>query len=263
MQQRARDLLAGRLVVVTGASAGIGRAFVESVASPGTRFVLVARRRPELESLAEAVWARGGEALVQAVDLRDPDAARSAAVDSLVAMGVPDLVVANAGHSIARGVLATVERPDSVLRNAAVNYTGAVAHALPLLGVMAERGSGHLIGSSTANARLTVPGWGPYAASKAAWDAWLRAAAPELARHGLATSIVAFPLVDTAMAAPTRGRRRALSPEQAAGWVARAVVTRQARVAPSWLKLAEVAHAAAPTVAARLTGRFSLRLAQR
>ncbi|WP_040282117.1 SDR family NAD(P)-dependent oxidoreductase [Tessaracoccus massiliensis] len=72
MQQRARDLLAGRLVVVTGASAGIGRAFVESVASPGTRFVLVARRRPELESLAEAVWARGGEAPVQAVDLRDP-----------------------------------------------------------------------------------------------------------------------------------------------------------------------------------------------
>lgn len=62
-------------MVVTGASAGIGRAFVESVASPGTRFVLVAR---------------------------------------------PDLVVANAGHSIARGVLATVERPDSVLRNAAV-----------------------------------------------------------------------------------------------------------------------------------------------
>jgi len=157
-----------------------------------------------------------------------------------------------------------VDRPDSITRSVAANFTGAVAHALPLLGAMTTAGSGQLIATTTATARTTVPGWAPYVASKAGWDAWLRCVAPELRRAGVATSLLAFPLVATSMVVPTRGDapRFALTPEQAAGWVARAVVTRRARIGPWWLTPYEVLHAAAPTTVGRVTGAFSTRLGQ-
>lgn len=254
--------LDGKVVVVTGASSGIGRAFVERAACPGARFVLLARRRDLLDSLAETVRGRGGVALVQSVDLRDADAARAAADRSLGEFGPPDIVVANAGVSIARSVAATAARPDSISRSAAANFVGPVAHALPLVEAMRERGAGHLIGSSTANARLTIPGWGPYVASKSAWDAWLRTATAELAPRGVAVTILAFPLVATDMARPTLAGRRAMRAEDAADWIAEAIRSRRPRIAPWWLRPAEVAHAVAPTALARAIGRSSERLSQ-
>ena len=152
--------------------------------------------------------------------------------------------------------------PDSITRSAAVNFVGPVAHALPLVEAMRECGAGHLIGSSTANARLTIPGWGPYVASKSAWDAWLRAAAAELAPHGVAVTILAFPLVATEMARPTLAERRAMSAEDAADWISEAIGSRRPRIAPWWLRAAEVAHAVAPTALARAIGRSSQRLSQ-
>lgn len=254
--------LDGKVVVVTGASSGIGRAFVERAACPGSRFALLARRGDLLESLADAVRGRGGEALVQPVDLRDADAARTAAEEALAEFGPPDVVVANAGLSIARSVAATAARPDSITRSVAANFTGPVAHALPLLEAMRGRGAGHLIGSSTANARLTIPGWGPYVASKSAWDAWLRTAAAELAPHGIAVTILAFPLVATDMSRPTLTGRRAMSAGDAADWISEAIGSRRPRIAPWWLRAAEVANAVAPTALARAIGRSSQRLSQ-
>lgn len=262
---RARGVLAGRLVVVTGASSGIGRAFVESMAPAGARFVLLARRQELLAEVAALARSAGSTADVQVVDLRDEEAGRAAAQAVLAGHGVPDLLFANAGHSIARDLRALVERPDSIPRSVAANFTGPVAHALPLLGAMADRGQGHLIATTTANARVSVPGWSAYVASKAGWDAWLRSVAPEVARDHVATTILAFPLVATPMATPTRGAspRFALSTAEAAGWVARAVVTRRSRIAPWWLPAWEVLHAAAPATVAALTGRFSLRIRSR
>lgn len=257
-----RSSLSGRTLVVTGASSGIGRAFVERAAGPGARFVLLARREGPLHEVAVRAGRSGAEVLVQALDLRDEDAASDAARRTLTDVGIPDILFANAGHSIARTVLATARRPDSMTRSLAANVAGPVAHALPLLAAMAERGSGHLIGSSTANARLTVPGWSPYVASKAAWDTWLRTVAAELGPRGVTTTILAFPLVDTQMSAPTMGRRRAMGPGEAAAWVERAIDRRPRRIAPWWLPAAEVVHALAPSATARLIGAFSMRLAR-
>ena len=262
---QARERLRARLVVVTGASSGIGRAFVEAMAPSGAKCVLGARRRELLESLAERVRSEGSRAVVQALDLRHTTAGRAAAVEVLAEHGIPEVLFSNAGHSIARGLHALVDRPDSVTRSVAANFTGPVSHALPLLGAMCDQGGGHFIATTTVNARTSVPGWSPYVASKAGWDAWARSVAPELRRDGVATSLLAFPLVATPMATPTRGRapRFAISTEAAAEWVARAVVTRQGRVGPWWLRPYEVLHAVAPGTTARLTAPFSLRLADR
>lgn len=257
---RARLQLSGRRVVVTGASSGIGRAFVLALAPAGIDFVLNARSTDALEEVAGQVRRLGSQARVQPIDLRDADAGRRAAEEVLEA-GVPDLLFANAGISIARSVLACAQRPDSITRSVALNCTGAITHALPILAAMAARGSGQLIGNSTANARVTVPGWGAYVASKAGWDAWLRTADAELRPVGVPVSTVALPLVATPMIMPGRGQppRFALSAEQAAAWIARAVVTRAHRVAPAWLKPAETLAALAPASAASLVGRFSVR----
>lgn len=232
------------------------------MAPAGARFVLLARREALLEEVADGVRSAGSEATVQVVDLRDHDAARAAAEQSLVEVGVPDVLVSGAGHSIARRVEAIVERPDTITRSVGANFTGPVAHALPLLGAMMDRGSGHFLPVTTVNARTSVPGWSAYVASKAGWDAWVRSVAPELRAAGVATSIMAYGLVDTPMVRPSRGsaRRGAMPVDEAASWLARAVVQRPARVAPWWLRPYEVLHAAAPGLVSRVTGRFSMRL---
>lgn len=250
-----------RLIVITGASSGIGAATARALAAPGVRLVLVARRRPQLQAVADEVMAAGGTAHVVALDLRDHEAAAAAARRVVDDLGVPDIVIANAGHSIARGVLDYVERFDSLERSVAVNYLGAVAFVLPFLPGMVARGSGHLVGVSTVSARIPVPGWSPYVASKAALDGWLRSVGPELAPHGVAVSIVEFPLVATPMSVPTYGERPwfALTADQAAQWVVRAIRTRRATIAPWWARPAEVATALAPTLSARIIALGSLR----
>ncbi|MEI2731487.1 MAG: SDR family NAD(P)-dependent oxidoreductase [Dermatophilaceae bacterium] len=258
---RARSAVAGRLVVVTGASSGIGRASVQMLAPAGARLVVVARRESLLEQVAADARALGSEVATYAVDLRDTVAAAACARAVVSEHGIPDVVVANAGQSMSRGVLDYVDRFDAIERTAGVNYLGAVAFLLPFLRPMADRGSGHVVGVTTVNARVPLPGWSPYCASKAAFDVWLRCVGPELRGRGIATTIIEFPLVDTPMVRPVYGPRPplAMSPERAARWVCRAVVDRPAQLSPWWARPAQVLTAAAPIASARLVGRFSMR----
>lgn len=252
-------------VAVTGASSGVGAATALALARPGARLALLARRGDALEAVARDVRAAGADAEVVVVDLRDHGAAREAARAVIHRFGPPDVVVANAGHSIARPVLDCVDRFDTFERTVDLNYLGAVAFLLPCLEVMASRGRGHVVGVTTVNARIPVPGFSAYVASKAALDAWLRAAGPELRRAGIATTIVELPLVATAMSAPVHGPapRFALNAEEAAAWIVRAIGSRRSTVAPWWARPAEVAVAAAPTLSARLLALGSLRAAHR
>jgi 3-oxoacyl-[acyl-carrier protein] reductase len=86
--------LSGKVAIVTGASRGIGRAIARTLAAEGMRLVLVARSR---ESLAEAAAPLGEDGLVQAVDLRDPDAPAAVVAAAVARFGRLDLLVNNAG----------------------------------------------------------------------------------------------------------------------------------------------------------------------
>lgn len=254
--ERARESTAGRHVVVTGASSGIGCRFAERIAAPGTSLTLVARRRPLLDDLAVSLEASGAKVLVQAVDLRGHEAGAAAAREAVERFGAPALVVAAAGHSVRRDVLGCAARPDTVTRLTAVNHVGAVAHLLPCIEAMAASGAGTVVGVTSANARLAVPGWGAYASSKGAFDLWLAAARPELEPQGVRVSAVALPLVATDMV-EARRRHRGMPVDRAVEWLARAAVTAPARVAPWWLRPAEAAQALAPGLVPRIIGRWS------
>lgn len=252
-----RPDLSGSLVLVTGASSGVGEATAVRVAGLGASVILIARREAELERVAGQIRDTGGMAHVLAGDLRDAVVA-DALLAQVLAIGVPDVVVAAAGHSIARPVLASARagRAHDYERTVAINYLGAVRVFLACLPGMAARGSGHLIALSTVNARIPTPGWAPYAASKAALDAWMSAAGPELSGLGIACTTIDLPLVATPMSVPTYGTKPcfALQPEDAAALVERAIRDRPSRLAPGWARLAAVIASAAP----RLTGRVML-----
>ncbi len=243
-------------VLVTGATGGVGVPLVLQLAKRGHHLVLSGRDRARLDQLSEQVRERGGSAVVRPADLRDATQVQQLVEQVLAADGVPAAVISLAGHSIHRPLVVSLDRPHDLERLTGTNLLGPARLILGLLGPMGERGSGVVIAVTSATARIPNPGWAAYGASKAGLDAWLRAIRPEAARTGVRIAIIELPLVATAMAAPTYGSapRGALSPEQAAARVLRALDRPLTLVSPAWARTGAVLSQAAPALAAHTTG---------
>jgi short-subunit dehydrogenase len=245
---RLRARVAGRLVVVTGASRGVGAETAARLALAGARVVLLARGKEELERVARGIRQRGGSAEVLAVDLSDPAAAEAAGNEILARWGAPTVVVSNAGLSMRRTLRDSHDRPQDVSRTIGINYVGPVALLRRLVPAMADASGGHVISVASTSVDVPAPGWSLYGASKSAMDAWLRAVALELQPHGVAVTSIRLPLVRTAMSAPTTAYAAvpAMRPVDAAKYIARAIVQRPLVLAPWWSRLAGVALAVHP-----------------
>jgi len=237
----------GRRVLVTGASRGIGAALAGRLALAGAHVILLARSEPELRRLVRRIEAQGGSAEYVVCDLRDSDAAKDAG-RRVLAGGVPDVIVSNAGLSIQRYLVDYASRFHDITRSTGVNFLGPVAMLLELLPHM--RG-GHLISVSSASVVTPAPGWSAYGASKSAFEAWIRAIAPELALQGIATTSLRLPLVHTGMSSAWRGLP-GLSARGAASLVCTAIVSRPRVIAPWWVRIAGVLMDAAPAQSDRL-----------
>lgn len=249
MPGRLATAVAGKTVLVTGASYGIGEATARRVAAAGATVVLLARSAERLDEVAAEIEAAGGMAYAHPVDLTDLAAVQKVAAEVLNRYDHVDVVVNNAGRSIRRSVHLSYDRMHDFERTMAVNYLGPVQLLLGLLPAMRARGRGHIVNVSTAAVRMPpMPRWGAYQASKTAFDVWLRSIAPEIHADGVTTTSIYMPLVRTRMSEPTPGFRRmpALRPEQAAGMVARAIVARPPRITPWWLVPTELLSTAVP-----------------
>ena len=231
-----RRAVAGRIVLVTGASEGIGAATARRLGAAGATVLLVARTTVRLEQVRDEITAAGGTAHVHPVDLADPVAAARLAGDLLRRYRRVDVVVSNAGRSIRRSVSDTADRFHDVQRTIDLNYLGPVALLLGLLPAMRAAGRGRIVNVSTAGLATPAPLWSAYLASKGAFDIWLRCAAPELRLDGVTTSTVYCGLVRTRMSAPTGTLRRtpAATPEEAAALVCRAVAHRHTSTLWPW-----------------------------
>ena len=139
---KSRDL-AGRVVVVTGASSGIGAATAVACGRAGMKVVLAARRAGRLVAVAADVTAAGGDARVVPTDVADEVAVRALVDGTVGAWGRLDVLVNNAGV----GILATVEQttPAEFERLVRVNYLGAVHGVLAALPHMRRQGGGHIV----------------------------------------------------------------------------------------------------------------------
>jgi len=242
--------LAGRRVVITGASSGIGRATALKVARLGGVPLLVARRTDELEHVRDEIERGGGQAHVYSCDLTQPES-----IDTLVKRMVADhpgidMLVNNAGRSIRRSVRLSHDRFHDFERTMSLNYFGAVRLTMGLLPHMARRRFGHVVNVSSIGVQTNPPRFSAYVASKAALDAFSRIAASETYGDGITFTTIHMPLVRTPMIRPTTiyNAFPAKSPEDAADLVVRALLRRPKHIGTPLGALGAVSYTLAPRV---------------
>lgn len=174
-----------KLVLITGASTGIGRAAARAFVREGATVVAVARSRERLDALASE---NGGSVIAMPADVTDGAAMEALARAVTAAHGTPDVVVANAGlGSDARFVETTDETFRAVLD---VNVLGVVRTIRPFLPGMIARGSGRVLIVSSVVGKRGIPNYTAYAASKYALHGLADALRPELAGTGVTVGVV-------------------------------------------------------------------------
>jgi thioester reductase-like protein/short-subunit dehydrogenase len=222
------DPLAGRRILITGASSGIGRATALAVARRGAQVLLVARRESELHSVRAEIIAAGGSASVYPCDLTDSSAVDALIKQVLAAHSSVDMLVNNAGRSIRRSVFLSVDRFHDYERTMALNYFAPLRLTLGLLPHMRERRFGHVVTVTTMGLQSDTPRFSAYLASKAAIEEFGRVAGRELLADGITFTSVRMPLVQTPMIESVNAYQGmpAMSPERAAQMVVNALVNR-------------------------------------
>ena len=240
--------LRGRIVMVTGASSGIGKAAAMKIADAGGTVLLVARTPEKLEATKEQIEAGGGVAHIHRCDLSDTDDIDRMADEVLEQHGHVDILVNNAGRSIRRSVALSYDRPHDYERTIELNYLGAVRLILKLLPVMRERRSGHIINVSSIGVQTNMPRFSAYVASKSALDAFSRSIASEIIDDGVHITTIHMPLVRTPMIAPTKmyDRFPTITPEEAADMIAEAIVHQPKRIATPMGTLGQILYAINP-----------------
>jgi short-subunit dehydrogenase len=248
LAQSLKDMVDGRIVMITGASSGIGQAAAFKVGAEGGTVLLVARTEAKLRETADKIESRGGKALVYPCDLSSPEDIDRMAGEVLDRQGRVDILVNNAGKSIRRSISRSYDRFHDFQRTMALNYFGPVKLILTLLPVMRERGSGHVVNVSTIGLQTNTPRYSAYLASKAALDAFSRSVAVEVIDDGVHFTTVYMPLVRTPMSAPTQvyDRFPMLSPEDAAELITEAIRKRPKRIATTLGSLGQLTYAAVP-----------------
>lgn len=201
--------LAGRLVLVTGASRGLGAAVAVACAQEGAHLVLVARTQGALEEIDDKVRAVGADgATLLALDLREGDLVDRLGATLLERFGLLDgLVLAHAEL----GLLTPVShlKPDVLADTMAVNFLAAHRLIRTLDPLLRLSPSGRVVALTCEAARARTAYWGTYAASKAALEALVTCWADETERTRMRIN-----LVDPGPMA-TRLRRRAFPGETA------------------------------------------------
>jgi short-subunit dehydrogenase len=249
------DAFRNQVIIVTGASSGIGRALALQLAGQGAKVVLAARRAELLEQVAAACRQAGGEALAVPTDVADQAQCRALIEKTVAAFDGLDMLVNNAGLTV---IARLEDYTDLSLfqHTIDVNFYGAVYctyYALPHL----IRSRGRIVAVSSLGGKAPLPFNSPYIASKFAMHGFFDTLRIELRRHDVSVTIICpywvvtgFHEAQLDMDGKPRGRRgraiytkNMMSAERCAEVVLRAADRRQREVLMgpgrliAWLKL--------------------------
>jgi NAD(P)-dependent dehydrogenase (short-subunit alcohol dehydrogenase family) len=246
-----RGQVAGKVVLITGGSSGIGLATAHKVAEAGAVTLICGRDEEKLAAAKAEIAERGFEVLTYAVDIADmadcDRFVRQLAADH----GGVDVLVNNAGRSIRRAIESSYDRFHDFERTMQLNYFGALRVTMGLLPAMIANKRGHVVNISSIGVLTNAPRFSAYVASKAALDAWTRCASSELSDVGVKFTTINMPLVRTPMIAPTKIYQNVptLSPDEAADLIAQAIVYKPCRIATRVGVFGQLLHALVPRIA--------------
>ena len=178
-----RFSLQDQLVLVTGASSGLGTHFAQLLAAQGARVAVAARRTDKLQGVVDAITAQGGQARAYALDVSDNTSVQ-ACFDALADWGVPDVVINNAGVTTTRSLLAQTEADYDQVMDTNLKGCWLVATEAARRMVAAQRG-GSIVNVASILGLRVAGGVAPYAISKAGVIQATKAMALELARHNI------------------------------------------------------------------------------
>ena len=181
--------LRGKTALVTGASAGLGLAIAQQLASEGVKLCIVARRRELLDQVAQEIKAAGGLAPhIAVIDLMDADAPQKLVAEADAGLGHIDILIHCAGGSSKMSIASEEER----VATATIKYTGVRQLTLRVMPGMIQRKWGRVINISGKSEPVELLSATP---ANGAWHAFAKALSREVAKHGVTVNSIAPGLI--------------------------------------------------------------------
>jgi NADP-dependent 3-hydroxy acid dehydrogenase YdfG len=213
-------MLTDQVVIITGASSGIGQATALALAAQGARLALAARRPQALAEVAAQAQALGAETLVAPTDVTQREPVQALVQQTLERWGQIDVLVCNAGQYL-RAPIAQLD-PALLEQSLAVNFYGSVYPILAVLPHMLARRRGQLVLITSLDAKKGLPPDAPYVAAKFALSGFGDVLRQELHGTGVHSTLIFPGRVDTPML--TELHVPAISPKIPPQAIARAVL---------------------------------------
>lgn len=181
--------LKDKVVLITGASSGIGKALAFDFAKFGSKLVLAARSKDKLDEIAETLMSKyNSEVLTIKTDVSNESETNLMVEKALEHFGAIDILVNNAGIATYEPLLK--DEPANMKKVMDVNYWGTVYSTRAVLPSMIMRGSGHIINVSSVAGLRAVPNIANYSATKHAVNGFTEALRLELAQYGIKVLLV-------------------------------------------------------------------------
>ncbi len=246
-----KGTVAGKVVLVTGGSSGIGLAAAHKFAEAGATTIICGRDSVKLDEACAEARARGHEFIAYSADIADMADCDRFVQRVIAEHGGVDFLVNNAGRSIRRAIEGSYERFHDYERTMQLNYFGCLRVTMGFLPGMVAKKKGHVVNISSIGVLTNAPRFSAYVASKAALDAWTRCASSEFADQGVSFTTINMPLVRTPMIAPTGlyNNVPTLAPEEAADMISQACISKPVRIATRLGIAGELLHALMPRLA--------------
>ncbi|KAL0120224.1 hypothetical protein PUN28_008111 [Cardiocondyla obscurior] len=201
-QKRKKTALGNKVVMITGASSGLGEALAHTFYSVGCRIILVSRRKKELERVKNDLMNTHQTVptyppVILELDLTEINNLKDEVIKAIMIHGRIDILINNAGISYRGEVIDT--NVDVDIKVMLSNYFSQVALSKIVLPYMIEQQSGHIIGVSSVQGRIAIPFRSAYAASKHALQAWYDTARAELSDKNIKFTVVSPGYIKTAL----------------------------------------------------------------
>ncbi|XP_035734484.1 dehydrogenase/reductase SDR family protein 7-like [Vespa mandarinia] len=201
-QKKQKAMLNNKVVMITGASSGLGEALAHVFYSCGCRLILIARRGAELERVKNTLLEKHCTVpthppVILSLDLTDINSLQSKVSKVLKIHGKIDILINNAGISYRGEVINT--NVDVDIKVMLINYFAQIALTKAVLPTMLQQQNGHIVCISSVQGKISIPHRSSYAASKYALQAWCDSSRAELAEHNIKVTVISPGYIKTAL----------------------------------------------------------------